>query len=194
MSIEGLGANKSKKAIQRVAMAMGVLSKTTRSFDEVGVILHSGKHSEQSQLKDLAEIVQMFLECDPFNKMVKWNLYSFPHMKRNLIKTLNEDQLKHWMMNSFLHCTNPICHHQIQRIAVMTQINLMLSIKIYIYIYIYNQSVKNMNEQSLLAHCPHSQDLPQTSQHMQPACDDNSQLVKSLYKIHRLHNNWSFMQ
>ena len=83
VSIEGLGANKSKKAIQRVAIAMGVLSKTTRSFDdEVGVVLPSGKHSEQSQLKDVAKIVQQFLECDPFNNMVKWNLYSFPHMKR----------------------------------------------------------------------------------------------------------------
>ena len=46
---EGLDANKSKKAVQRVAMAMGVLSKTTGSFDdEVGVVSSSGKHSEQS--------------------------------------------------------------------------------------------------------------------------------------------------
>ena len=65
VSIEGLGANKSKKAIQRVAIAMGVLSKTTGSFDdEVGVVFPSGKHSEQSQLKDVTKIVQQFLECD----------------------------------------------------------------------------------------------------------------------------------
>ena len=103
VSIEGLGANKSKKTIQRVAMAMGVLSKTTGSFDdEVGVVLPNGKHSEQSQLKDLDKIVQQLLECDPFNKMVKRNLYSFPYMKSNLIKTLNEeDQLKYWMMEQF---------------------------------------------------------------------------------------------
>ena len=38
VSIEGLGANKSEKAIKKVAKAMGALSKTTESFDsEAGV-------------------------------------------------------------------------------------------------------------------------------------------------------------
>ena len=47
------------------------------------------------------------------------------------------------------------------------------------YIYIYTHTInllKSINELSLLAHCPHSQDFPQTSQHLQPACDDNLQL------------------
>ena len=48
----------------------------------------------------MAKIVQQ-LKNDSFDKMVKGNLYSFLHMKRNLIKTLNEDQLKHWMMEEF---------------------------------------------------------------------------------------------
>ena len=47
LSIEGLGANKSDKAIKRVAKAMGALSKTTESFDsEIGVASPSGKQSE----------------------------------------------------------------------------------------------------------------------------------------------------
>ena len=39
VSIEGLGVNKSEKAIKRVAKAIGVLAEATSSFDlEVGVI------------------------------------------------------------------------------------------------------------------------------------------------------------
>ena len=54
VSIEGLVANKFEKAIKGVAKAMGALSKKTKSFDsEVGVASPSGKHSEESQLKDL---------------------------------------------------------------------------------------------------------------------------------------------
>ena len=65
VSIEGLGANKSENEIKRVAKAMGALSKTTESFySEVGVASPSGKHSEESQLKDLKNIIQQLLECD----------------------------------------------------------------------------------------------------------------------------------
>ena len=81
----------------------------------------------------MTKIVQQFLECDPFNNMVKWNLYSFPHMKRNLIKRLNEDQLKHWMMEYFSVLYQPNMPPPNKRIAVMTQINMMLNIKISIY-------------------------------------------------------------
>ena len=77
-------------------MAMGVLSKTTGSFDgKDGDVFPSEKHSEQSQLKDLDKIIQQLLKRDPFNNMLKPNHYSFPRMRRNLIKTLNDDQLKH---------------------------------------------------------------------------------------------------
>ena len=46
VAIEGLGANKSKKAITRTGKAMGVLIKVVDSFDyEAGVTVPSGKHS-----------------------------------------------------------------------------------------------------------------------------------------------------
>ena len=95
VSIEGLGANKSEKAIKRVAKAMGALSKTTESFDsEVGVASPSGKHSDESQLKDLKNIIQQLLECDSFNRTAQRYLRSFPHIKRNLLKALDEKKLK----------------------------------------------------------------------------------------------------
>ena len=91
MSIEGLGANKSEKAIKRVAKAMGALSKTAEWFDsEVGVSSPSGKHSEESQLKDLIKVIQQLLECDSFNRTARRYLRSFPHIKRNLLKALDE--------------------------------------------------------------------------------------------------------
>ena len=55
VAIDGLGANKSKKAIGRVAKAMGVLSETTKSFDsKVGITAPSGKHSDPKTAKDLS--------------------------------------------------------------------------------------------------------------------------------------------
>ena len=54
IAIEGLGANKSKKAIGRVAKAMGILSEVTKSFDsKVGIATPSGKHSDPKIAQDL---------------------------------------------------------------------------------------------------------------------------------------------
>lgn len=108
VSIEGLGANKSEKAIKRVAKAMGILSNATTSFDsEVGIASPSGKHSEQSQLKDMNKIIQQLLECDSFNSTTLRSLHSFPHIKRNLFKTLDEKKLKEWMVERFSIISQP---------------------------------------------------------------------------------------
>ena len=54
IAIEGLGANKSKKAIGRVANAMGILSEVTKCFDsKVGIATPSGKHSDPKIAQDL---------------------------------------------------------------------------------------------------------------------------------------------
>ena len=108
VSIEGLGSNKSKKAIKRVAKAIGVLAEATSSFDsEVGVISDSGKHSDKSKMKDLKKVLKQLLECDPFNPSVKRTLTSFPHLKRNLLKTLDEERLKDWMIERFSLLSQP---------------------------------------------------------------------------------------
>ncbi len=57
-AIEGLGANKSKKAIVMAGRAVGSLG-FMNSFDkEIGVCKPSGKHSEKSRDRDLVKIVE----------------------------------------------------------------------------------------------------------------------------------------
>lgn len=52
-TVDGLGANKTSKAIIRVGKVVGVLSSVTESFDsEVGVATPSGRHSEKSTQKN----------------------------------------------------------------------------------------------------------------------------------------------
>ena len=108
VSIEGLGANKSEKAIGRVAKALGVLSKTTESFDsKLGLKAPGGKHSDADEKKDLAKIVSQLLENDIFNPAITTTHRSFIHLKKNLIKTLDETQLKDWMIERFAILVQP---------------------------------------------------------------------------------------
>ena len=54
VAIEGLGANKSEKAIKRAAEAVGAVSKVLNSYDSaLQVKKPSGKHSDQNILKDV---------------------------------------------------------------------------------------------------------------------------------------------
>lgn len=108
VSIEGLGANKSERAIGRVAKALGVLSKTTESFDsKVGLKAPSGKHSDSDEKKDLTKIVTQLLESDIFNPAITTTHHSFIHLKKNLIKTLDETKLKDWMVERFAILLQP---------------------------------------------------------------------------------------
>ena len=102
VAIEGLGANKSKKAITRTGKAMGVLSKVVDSFDyEAGVTVPSGKHSVKTMEKDIKIITERLMECDAFNPQTKLHHKSFRHLKSNMIKTLEEDVFKDWMVERF---------------------------------------------------------------------------------------------
>ena len=108
VAIEGLGANKTKKAIERVAKAIGVLSDTTESYSsEVGLEPPSGKHSDTQMTADLSRIIMQLLECDVFNPKTKAVHNSFTNLKTNLIKTLEEDKLKDWMVKQFSMLLQP---------------------------------------------------------------------------------------
>ena len=119
VAIDGLGANKSKKAIGRVAKAMGVLSETTKSFDStVGITAPSGKHSDPKTAKDLKRITTQLLECAIFNPQTQDIHSSFPHLKKNLIRTLEEQQLKDWMAERFSILLQPdLSPHDISNIS-----------------------------------------------------------------------------
>lgn len=63
VSIEGLGANKSEKAITRVGRAVGVLASAIHTYDEeLGVPVPSGEHSEKAKYKDIDTITMLLLE------------------------------------------------------------------------------------------------------------------------------------
>lgn len=101
-SIEGLGMNKSEKAITRVGRAVGVLASITHSYDEeLGVPVPSGKHSEKSKYKDIKTIVMLLLENNVLDLSSKEKFESFLTLKSNLIRTLDEKKFKDWLIEKF---------------------------------------------------------------------------------------------
>ena len=106
-AIEGLGANKTEKAIVRAGKCVGKFGKIVDAYDQqAGVAAVSGKHSKPSHLKDLHEIVQQLLEADLFNSSRAHA--SFSKFKPNLIRTLSEKELKDWIVNNLSKYTS--CH------------------------------------------------------------------------------------
>lgn len=102
VAIEGLGANKSEKAIIRCGKAIGFLGKAMESYDsEVGVATTSATHAKTSIQKDLELTVKQLLECDVFDPATKSTHKSFCHLKTNLFKTLEEKPLKEWIVEHF---------------------------------------------------------------------------------------------
>lgn len=108
VSIDGLGANKSEKAIKRVAKAIGVLSTSTESYDsEVGLVQPSGKHSDKSVQRDLNKIIQQLQDCEAFNPHSKAHHASFTHLHGNLVRTLDKSTVKEWMVQHFSNILQP---------------------------------------------------------------------------------------
>ena len=100
VAIKGLGANKTSKAIIRVGKAVGILSTAVQSFDgEIGVTTPSGLHSEKSMQNDMTKIVVQLqlLECTLFEK-TEHTHNSFSKLHSNLIRTMNEEDVKKWML------------------------------------------------------------------------------------------------
>ena len=81
-AIEGLGANKSEKAIARVGRAICVLASATVSFDKnLGVPQPSGKYSDEAKRADLKEVVQQLLEGNVFDTSTTSTHKSFSNLK-----------------------------------------------------------------------------------------------------------------
>lgn len=100
-AIEGLAANKSKKAIVRTGKCIGVLSMALEEFDkEAGVAPLSGKHSKKSFLHDLQIVTEELMACDTLSKSTRKVHKSFSKLTVNLIKKLKEDELKEWIQEN----------------------------------------------------------------------------------------------
>ena len=107
-SVEGLGPNKSKKAITRVGKSVGVLASAMESLDkELGVPVASGKHSDKKKSKDIQTIVTLLLESGVLDLSSKKTFSSFPNFKANLIKTISENKLKEWIVEKFSIINQP---------------------------------------------------------------------------------------
>lgn len=99
-AIEGLGANKSERAIVRVGRSVGTFTKMLERFDrEAGVASVSGKRSEASMEKDVQEIVTLLSSEDVF--CTSRSHKSFPKLKSNLIRKLEEKSVRDWILGNF---------------------------------------------------------------------------------------------
>lgn len=88
--------------------AIGTLAHVSHSFDkELGVPEPSGKHSDKAKRADLDSIVKQLLESSVFDSSLTKKHNSFSTMKTNLIRTVEEQYVKDWMVERFsiLTCT-----------------------------------------------------------------------------------------
>ena len=98
-SIQGLGANKSEKAIVRVGKTIGVLGGLLKNFDkDNNVAAEKDEHSTPSLKKDLNIVIKELQGIGAFNITKKRKNSSFKNLSPNLIKTLDKDKLKEWMI------------------------------------------------------------------------------------------------
>lgn len=101
-AVEGLGANKSNKAIIRVGKTIGTLSAATENFNlQHNLPAASGSHSQKSSEKDLKKVVKLLQQQKVFQNTRGRKHKSFKKLKTNLIRVIKEDKLKEWMMERF---------------------------------------------------------------------------------------------
>ena len=101
-AVEGLGANKSEKAIVRVGKTVGTLSAATENFDnQHHVPADSASHSKKSSAKDLNKVVKVLQQQNVFQNIGRREHKSFRSMKTYLIRTVQEDKLKEWVIEKF---------------------------------------------------------------------------------------------
>ena len=102
IAIDGLGANKSQKAIQRIGKAIGTLTGTLDKFDTANNVPDvSGHHSVRSSEKDLCRVINQLVKSEVFDTKPGRTHKSFPNMKTNSIRTLSEKELKQWMIDRY---------------------------------------------------------------------------------------------
>ena len=102
VAVEGLGANKSEKAITRVGKAIGTMTSILDNFDAVNKVpSESGAHSKKSSEKDLNKIINQLVKSKVFDIIPGQKHKSYPNIKTNCIRTLPEQDLKDWMIKHY---------------------------------------------------------------------------------------------
>ena len=102
VAIDGLGANKSEKAITRVGKAIGTMTSTIDNFDTVNKVpAESGAHSKKSSEKDLNKVISQLVKSKVFDIVPGRKHKSFSNINTNCIRTLPEQGLKDWMIQHY---------------------------------------------------------------------------------------------
>ena len=96
--IRNLGANQTKKAINRASKCIGVVDNICQATDsELSNKYESGHHPVPKYGKDLSSAVEVLAEAKLFSKLPKRRYRSF-HFKRNLFETCPKDNLTEWLL------------------------------------------------------------------------------------------------
>ena len=101
-AIQGLGANKSKKAILRTGKAIGILTNKLTKFDKDNNISSDrGAHAVKSAKKDLARIYTQLTSSQVFEIIPGRQHRAFRNLKTNLIRTIKKKELTEWILDHF---------------------------------------------------------------------------------------------
>lgn len=102
-SIKSMGANKTKKAIQRASKAISSTSAIVGNFDEITTVkAPSQKHSTTSISKDRDVILHVLNSNSTFKEIQGRKHKSFPKLNNSIITKVNESDLKVWIENQVL--------------------------------------------------------------------------------------------
>ena len=97
-AVNGLGANKTPKGLDRIGKIVGTLDEVLRNFDKDNSISErSGKHKVASIKKDLNTVVKVLIDESVFKYSSGRYHPTFRNIKRNPIAHLDHESLLSWM-------------------------------------------------------------------------------------------------
>ena len=100
IAIDGLGSNKTDKAIQRIGRAVGTVKDTLINFDSINEVCYkSGAHSTRSNKPDLKKVINELVKSEVFSIKPGRTHKSFSNLQTNYIKKLKS--LKDWMIDHY---------------------------------------------------------------------------------------------
>ena len=106
-AVNGLGANKTPKALVRVGKVVGTLDEVLRKFDENNnVAEHAGRHKVASFKKELTTVIHVLLEENAFSYYPERCHSTFSTVVGNPIAYINHENLLNWMyrqLNFLIH-------------------------------------------------------------------------------------------
>ena len=102
-SMKSMGSNKTEKAIQRAARAIGKTSAVVNNFNRISKLSPtSSKHSSANISKDRDLIIKELVNNKVFKVIDGRQHESFKNIRNGVMTENNESQLKEWIKNQIL--------------------------------------------------------------------------------------------